>query len=233
LRTLGALDLDVIVLARGGGSRSDLGSFDSEVVARAIAECDVPVVTGIGHEVDRTIADEVAHTCMKTPTAAAALLVDAVDDYCERLARISHRVSLRARSACALSRRELTSASGRLTRGVPVALARERRTLDGQRRRAVDAGRRRTREASARALAHQRALGASATRGMRGVVTRLEGADARLRALDPRRVLERGYTITRTNDGKVLRAPTDVGVGDALVTETAGGEVRSRVEEQG
>ena len=68
---------------------------------------------------------------------------------------------------------------------------------------------------------------------MRGVVTRLEGADARLRALDPRRVLERGYTITRTNDGKVLRAPTDVGVGDALVTETAGGEVRSRVEEQG
>ena len=233
LRTLGALDLDVIVLARGGGSRSDLGSFDSEVVARAIAECDVPVVTGIGHEVDRTIADEVAHTCMKTPTAAAALLVDAVDDYCERLARISHRVSLRARSACALSRRELTSASGRLARGVPVALARERRTLDGHRRRAVDAGRRRTREASARALAHQRALGASATRGMRGVVTRLEGADARLRALDPRRVLERGYTITRTNDGKVLRAPTDVGVGDALVTETAGGEVRSRVEEQG
>ena len=68
---------------------------------------------------------------------------------------------------------------------------------------------------------------------MRGVVTRLEGADARLRALDPRRVLERGYTITRTSDGTVLRGPTDVGVGDTLVTETAGGEVRSRVEEQG
>jgi exodeoxyribonuclease VII large subunit len=232
LRTLGALDLDVIVLARGGGSRSDLAPFDSEVVARVIAESGVPVITGIGHEVDRTVADEVAHTCMKTPTAAAAMLVDTVDAYCERLARISHRVSLRARSACTLARRDLANASLRLTRGAPVALAREQGTLDGHRRRAVDAGRRRTREASARAALHRRTLGAAATRGMRTAGTRLDGADARLRALDPRRVLERGYTITRTNDGKVLRAATDVGVGDTLVTETAGGDVHSRVEEQ-
>ena len=232
LRTLGALDLDVIVLARGGGSRSDLAPFDSEVVARVIAESGVPVITGIGHEVDRTVADEVAHTCMKTPTAAAAMLVDTVDAYCERLARISHRVSLRARSACTLARRDLANASLRLTRGAPVALAREQGTLDGHRRRAVDAGRRRTREASARAALHRRTLGAAATRGMRTAGTRLDGADARLRALDPRRVLERGYTITRTNNGKVLRAATDVGVGDTLVTETAGGDVHSRVEEQ-
>jgi exodeoxyribonuclease VII large subunit len=233
LRTLGALELDVIVLARGGGSRSDLAPFDSEVVARVIAESGVPVITGIGHEVDRTIADEVAHTCMKTPTAAAAMLVDAVDDYCERLARISHRVSLRARSACTLAGRDLANASVRLARGVPVALARERASIDGHRRRAVDAGRRRTREASARASTQQRALGVSATRSIRSAATHLDGADARLRALDPRRVLERGYTITRTSNGKVLRAPADVGVGDPLVTETAGGDVHSRVEEQG
>jgi len=233
LRTLGALDLDVIVLARGGGSRSDLAPFDSEVVARVIAESGVPVVTGIGHEVDRTVADAVAHTCMKTPTAAAAMLVDAVDAYCERLARISHRVSMRARSACTLAGRDLASASVRLARGVPVALARERGTLDGHRHRAVDAGRRRTREAAARAAAQQATLGAAARRGMRTAGTRLDAGDARLRALDQRRVLERGYTITRTSGGKVLRAPTDVGVGDSLLTETAGGDVHSRVEEQG
>ena len=139
---------------------------------------------------------------------------------------------LRARSACTLARRDLANASLRLTRGAPVALAREQGTLDGHRRRAVDAGRRRTREASARAALHRRTLGAAATRGMRTAGTRLDGADARLRALDPRRVLERGYTITRTNNGKVLRAATDVGVGDTLVTETAGGDVHSRVEEQ-
>ncbi len=191
----------------------------------------MPVVTGIGHEVDRTVADEVAHTCMKTPTAAAAMLVDAVDAYCERLARISHRVSLRARSACTLAGRELARSTTRLTRGVPIALERERRSLQGYRRRAIDAGRRRTRDASARTATHGRTLGAVANRGLRSTTTRVETAEARLRALDPRRVLERGYTITRSADGSVLRGPDEVGVGDTLVTETAGGDVHSRVED--
>lgn len=233
IRALSDLDLDVIVLARGGGSRSDLLPFDSEVLARVIAELGIPVVTGIGHEVDRTIADEVAHTCMKTPTAAAAMLVNEVDAYCERLARIAHRVSLRARSACVLAGHEVANASARLARGVPVALARERQMLDRHRRRAIDAGRRRTRGAAARAAAHERTLGIVATRGVRGALTRLDTADARLRALDPRRVLERGYSITRAADGVVVRAPADVGVGAMLVTETAGGEVHSRVERPG
>jgi exodeoxyribonuclease VII large subunit len=188
------------------------------------------VVTGIGHEVDRTVADEVAHTYMKTPTAAAAMLVDAVDAYCERLARISHRVSLRARSACTIAGRDLARSSSRLTRGVPFVLERERRTLDAHRRRAIDAGRRRTREASARTSVHEQTLAAVAARGLRGATTRLETAEARLRALDPRRVLERGYTITRTAGG-VLRSAADAAVGDALVTETASGDVHSRVEE--
>lgn len=230
LRTLSRLDLDVIVLARGGGSRSDLAPFDTEAVARVIAESSVPVVTGIGHEVDRTVADEVAHTYMKTPTAAAAMLVDAVDAYCERLARLSHRVSLRARSACTIAGRDLASASARLARGVPVALEREHRTLEHHRRRAIDAGRRRTREAAARASTHEQHLAAAATRGLRGAAVRLDTADARLRALDPRRVLERGYTITRTADGRVLRAAAEVGNGDRLVTETGAGDVHSRVE---
>jgi exodeoxyribonuclease VII large subunit len=232
LRTLSRLDLDVIVLARGGGSRSDLAPFDSEAVARVIAESGVPVLTGIGHEVDRTVADEVAHTSLKTPTAAAATLVDAVDAYCERLARISHRVSLRARSACTIAGRELARSSSRLSRGVPIALERERRALEGHRRRAIDAGRRRAREARVLSATHEHTLNAAATRGLRGATTRLDTAEARLRALDPRRVLERGYTITRTAEGRVLRGADDVGVGDALVTETAGGDVHSRVEER-
>lgn len=233
LRTLGRLDLDAIVLARGGGSRSDLAPFDSEAVARVIAGLGVPVVTGIGHEVDRTVADEVAHTCMKTPTAAAAMLVGEVDAYCERLARTAHRVSLRARSVCVLAARDVANAGHRFARGVPVALEREHHALDRHRRRALDAGQRRIRESSARAAVHERTLGIVATRGIRLATNRLDAIDDRLRALDPRRVLERGYSITRTGDGAVVRAPADVGAGAMLVTETAGGEVRSRVEEQG
>ena len=230
LRSLGRLDLDVIVLARGGGSRSDLGSFDGELVARAIAECPIPVVTGIGHEVDRTVADEVAHTCVKTPTAAAGLLVDAVDDFSEILGRIAHRVSLRARGACTVARRDLAARAARVRRTVPVALDRERRAVAGHRRRVVDAGTRRGREASARTATLQRSITTTATRGLRDGVRRLGAAGDRLRALDPRRVLERGYTITRTPNGRAVRRAADVDEGAVLETETAEGTVRSRVE---
>jgi exodeoxyribonuclease VII large subunit len=201
-------DLDVIVLARGGGARSDLAPFDAEAVARAITEMPVPVLTGIGHENDRTVADEVAHTCAKTPTAAAAMLVAQVDEFVDDLDRIAHRVSLRARSACQMARRDVDDAAQRMTQGAPVALARAGVTLDGHRRHVVDAGR----------------------RGARRAREHLDAGEARLRALDPRRVLERGYTITR-HDDRVVRGPSDVAPGDELVTETAAGAVTSRVEQ--
>ena len=60
---------DVIAVMRGGGARNDLAAFDTEGIARAIATCPLPVITGLGHEIDTTIADEVAHTALKTPTA--------------------------------------------------------------------------------------------------------------------------------------------------------------------
>ncbi|HRC87722.1 MAG TPA: exodeoxyribonuclease VII large subunit, partial [Thermoanaerobaculia bacterium] len=75
LELAGSLPLDCLVLVRGGGSRSDLAVFDSREVARAVALCPVPVVTGLGHEIDQAIADRVAHTAVKTPTKAAELLV--------------------------------------------------------------------------------------------------------------------------------------------------------------
>jgi len=92
------------------------------------------VLTGIGHETDRTIADEVAHTCTKTPTAAAAVLVEQVDRYLERLGFLAHQISVRSRSVGALAQRELASLTGRLLRAVPVALDRERRGLHERRR---------------------------------------------------------------------------------------------------
>jgi exodeoxyribonuclease VII large subunit len=231
LRRLADLELDVVALVRGGGARSDLAPFDTEIVARAITEMPMPVLTGIGHETDRTVADDVAHTSTKTPTAAAALLVERVDGYVERLAWVAHRVSVRARGVSALARRELAGAAGRLRRAVPAALDRERRTVDAQRRRALELGRRGTRD-SARGLTRRNdAVMASARRGLRVATSRLDGADARLRALDPRRVLERGYTITRDEQGTVVRAAAAVEPGSVLTTETAAGRLRSRVEE--
>jgi exodeoxyribonuclease VII large subunit len=191
----------------------------------------VPVLTGIGHETDRTIADDVAHTSVKTPTAAAALLVELVDSYVERLAYVTHRVSLRARSACAVARREVSGVARRLHRVVPASLDREIRLLDTHRRRAAESGRRGAIAATRAVAGRQDRMVAGARRSVRAERVRLDAANARLRALDPRRVLERGYTITRDANGRAVRTAAEAGSGSLLVTETADGAIRSRVED--
>jgi exodeoxyribonuclease VII large subunit len=207
LRQLMALELDVVVVARGGGSRADLAAFDSEVVARAIATMPVPVLTGIGHEVDRTVADEVAHTVAKTPTAAAGMLIDRVAAFDHALRAVSHRVVTRAGAACDGARHR----------------------VDRLRHRAAARGRAGARDAQRALASRQQAILAAARRGTRDAVRRLDADEVRLRALDPRRVIERGYSITRGADGAVVRSVAVVTTDAVLVTEVADGTITSRV----
>ena len=230
LRRLGQLDLDVVVVVRGGGARSDLAPFDSEIVARAIAELPHPVFTGIGHEVDRTVADEVAHSCCKTPTAAAGLLIGRVDEFCARLSRLSHRISVRARSGCTMAARDLDRVARRIATGAPAGLQHESERVDDRARRAAELGRRATRDAARALASHQRALAATAGRATRAADARLAVAGARLRGLDPQRVLERGYTITRDADGRVLTRLAAVAPGSDLTVEFADGTAVTRVD---
>src|SRR5262245_7718828 len=230
LRELAARHCDVIVLARGGGSRADLAPFDTELVARCIAEMPVPVITGVGHEVDRSVADEVAHTACKTPTACAQSLVGRVREFVEQLDDAAQQVSSLARSRAAMASRQLDEAARRVQRGAPAVIARERARMDRTHGRVHELSRRRTRDAS-RELAD--CARRAAELGRRGVATaslRVDGTERAGRALDPRRVLERGYTITRTGDGRVVRTPSDTAVGDEIVTELAQGRITSRVE---
>jgi exodeoxyribonuclease VII large subunit len=230
LRELARLQVDVVVLARGGGSRADLGPFDTEQVAREIAGMSVPVLTGVGHEVDRSVADEVAHTACKTPTACAQILVTQVRVFVENLDQAAQRVGTRARSRAALAARELDDAARRIHRGAPAALLRERSLLDHRHGRVQELGRLRTRDAEVALQARERSVIAAATHHLRRASTRLDGTETTLRALDPRRVLERGYSITRAANGQTVRRAVDASVGDQLVTELASGRIASRVE---
>ncbi len=99
LRRLGTEDVDVVAVVRGGGSKLDLASFDAEEVGRAVAAMPVPVITGIGHETDRTVADEAAAVSLKTPTAAAEWIVARVADYAGRVDTATHTIRDAARSA--------------------------------------------------------------------------------------------------------------------------------------
>jgi exodeoxyribonuclease VII large subunit len=222
---------DAIVVVRGGGSRADLAPFDSNDVARAIAAMPAPVLTGIGHEIDRTVADEVAHTASKTPTACAQLLVERVMEFAYRLDDVSRGVVHRARSCCALALGELRDCARRARRGPPGALARELADVERHRGRAEELGTRAVKQATAALDGSERTLASAGARLARAEGRRLDASEARLRALDPARVLDRGYTITRDRDGRVVKRVAPLSTGDRLVTEFADGTAASVVHE--
>jgi exodeoxyribonuclease VII large subunit len=199
---------DVIALVRGGGSATDLIVFDAEVLARTIAGLDTPVVTGIGHEVDRAVADEVAHTAMKTPTACAAALVEQVRAFVDAVDGLRATIGDRARNV-------VDRADDRLGGVV----------------------RQTTAVATAVLNRHDDRLADLVSRIHRGPLTsldhqaeRLDAVGARVHGLDPARILTRGWSITRHSDGTLVRSIDDVSVGDPLVTTLEGGEVTSTVD---
>jgi exodeoxyribonuclease VII large subunit len=244
---------DVVLLVRGGGSRTDLATFDAERIARAIAAYPVPVITGVGHEIDASVADEVAHTACKTPTAAAALLVEEVRRSLNRVeaawAGVAHQAGVSAAlagerlddRAAALARRAVTAASGQANRLeasatrvdvlTRVGLGQATHRLDDATRRLdpdrLDARLRRLEAATAAASARLRRRATSATDRPAAAIELLA---ARTDAVDPARALARGWSLTRTAEGRLVRSAADVGPGDHLVTTLADGTVASTVD---
>ena len=205
LRIVGTYGPDVIALVRGGGSAVDLSVFDAEVVARTIAGLAVPVLTGIGHEIDRSIADEVAHTSYKTPTACAAALVGAARVFADRISALRTAIADHAHRAIDMADRQRTDLAGRTIRAANAVLRHHTDLLAAGQSRLLHT-------ASALPQRHRE---------------RLDALGARLRALDPAMVLARGWSITRLSDGTLVRSPQDVSDGDTLVTALADGTVTS------
>jgi exodeoxyribonuclease VII large subunit len=251
LHVLAGRSVDVVLLARGGGSATDLAAFDSEQIARAVAAMPVPVLTGIGHDIDHSVADDVAHAFFKTPTACAQSLVAAVREYDARLGALwdavavtarrslvgeTERLRSAAREVAACTRRGLRAAdgilvtsAGRLGRATELALDRSTRSLARSSAR-VEAGARvhlRSHEAAVEAAA--RRLVQRAPQVVEAEQRRLDGLDVQVRAFDPSRALARGWSITRTGAGNLVRSPADAAPGDPLVTTVAGGTVHSTV----
>lgn len=256
-RTVAALAargrIDLVALIRGGGSRSDLAAFDSRAIAEAVALSPVPVLTGLGHEIDESIADRVAHTALKTPTKVAELLVERVhraETAVEELARDLSRAALeRLRGA-----REVL---GRAERGVELAQLRlgeahrrldeAARTLTRLARRRLLEERRQVRtlvarlaEAAPRRIARVEGAPdrwslriAAAARGrVREAAARVDGLARLARELSPERVLQRGFSITRDAHDRVIRQAAAVSAGAVLVTQLAEGRVSSIVREE-
>jgi exodeoxyribonuclease VII large subunit len=208
LRALAAHPVDVIALVRGGGARTDLATFDGALVARQIATTEVPVITGIGHEVDSSVADEVAHTACKTPTACAAHLVGRARAFHDRADQLWTEIVERARAGTDVESQRLSTHGRATARAAMTGVAAAEQRLSASGRRLV--------VGSDRATEH--------------AALRLDSVEARVGALDPRRALDRGWSITRRSDGTLVRRSSELEPGTVLVTQLADGSVRSTVD---
>jgi exodeoxyribonuclease VII large subunit len=203
--------VEVIVIARGGGSVEDLLPFSDEGLVRAIAATRTPVVTAVGHETDTTLVDHVADVRAATPTDAAHRIVPEIGEQ----RRLVDGLRNRARQLLA----------GRLEQ--------QERWLESMRTRPV--------LASPDRMLHGREddVLALRTRARRTVVHRLEGAErdleharARVAALSPAATLERGYAVVQKDDGALVRDPSEVAEGEHLRVRVAAGRIAVRVEQE-
>lgn len=202
--------VDVVVAGRGGGSLEDLWAFNEEVVARAIFDCPIPVVSAVGHEIDVTVADLVADRRALTPSEAGELVVPQVAEVRAELAALGRHLIQGLRRQAQAARVRLDGLAARRVLAKPVE---------------------RLRELSLRLDELElRLKRAAAWRVERG---RQQSANyaARLDALSPLRVLERGYSVTRrSRTGELLRDASVLAAGELLETRLARGSVVSRVE---
>jgi exodeoxyribonuclease VII large subunit len=227
-RAAARAEVDTLLLVRGGGSLEDLWSFNDEALARRIASCPIPVISGVGHETDFTIADFVADLRAPTPTAAAELC-------CEERGRLAGRLQ----AACDLfargQQRRLEHAAIRLDRACAQLVSPVQRLQ--LRRQRLEFAARRLQAGLDRLLQERRRRPAMAmdrlTIGLDGLLQhchrRLEAPLAALGALDPHRVLGRGYALVRRADGAIVKNALDLKIHEPIEIEFGQGRAQAEV----
>jgi exodeoxyribonuclease VII large subunit len=197
---------DLVVIIRGGGAVSELSCFDSYDLAYNIANFPLPVITGIGHERDDTVADVVAHTKVKTPTAAAEFIINRVFDTAQVLETLGRRLGDSVAERMNAEKLRLERIAQKLPSLFAILKVRHEQLLENFLNRSVT--------------------------GVRNILTarthRLEILEKSVAAADPALILKRGFSLTRLN-GHVVRSASDLKPGDRLTTVLADGSVESEI----
>ncbi|AFY34791.1 exodeoxyribonuclease VII large subunit [Calothrix sp. PCC 7507] len=201
---------EVLILSRGGGAVEELACFNDERVVRSLANCSIPVITGIGHQRDESLADLVADACVHTPTAAAETVVPALSEL-----YIEHRQRVTALQEAVLNsektaKNQLQVLQNRL----------RHLRLDRQVQQEVE-----------RITWKRQQLLQATTRRSQQATQHLELLRQKLASLDPKAVLQRGYAVVRQENGAIARSAAELAVGDELLIQLGKGEVKVEVKQ--
>lgn len=265
------LNLDAIILTRGGGSKEDLWSFNDRQLAESIVNSPIPIVAAIGHETDTTLAELVADERCATPTQAAMRLTPDAAELARQVESLDRRLNSHIRRLTATGRRSIDTLAARPALRDPMTIIEDRRELleshtanlcsaamrcirdrtsnlnllaaklDRHRPQAIHAGKRSLLETLARRLevATRARTGevdltertdrlALALRNIhKSATARIDSTDRQLRAISPLRVLDRGFSVTTTPDGRIIRSTLNVQPGDQITTRVADGQFTS------
>ena len=252
-----AKNVEVIIVARGGGSAEDLAAFNDEALARIVAESHLPVISAVGHETDFTIIDFVADLRAPTPSAAAEMVIRSRQEIEEQVERLGERLEKATRYRLLMGRQQLTQLAQHGAFGRMMDLIRrrqqkvdelmnrlvhaERDVLERQRRRfetlsaavrhydlrLVLAGVRRELDAKVSSMA------AAARNALLQKRARLERLTSQIEALSPLSILDRGYALVFDADGKLVKDAEQVKAGDEVTARVARGEIAATVKKSG
>lgn len=222
-------ELDVVCIVRGGGSKTDLTFFDSEALCRAVANYPAPVFTGIGHEIDRSLLDEVAYQACITPTDCAKRLIERAAESWEAMVHAARDIAEGARNCLGAYRNELTTTGHQLQQILGKRFLQEKTTLaqiavslkkDMHFLFQSESGRIQRNEEGLR-------------QGTRKIIefekAKFKLNEQKVKAADPKQVLAKGYTLTLGANGKFIRNASELKPGDRITTRFRGGDVTSQV----
>lgn len=222
------LNVDAMLVTRGGGSIEDLWAFNERIVADAVFKCSLPVVAAIGHESDTTIIELVADMRASTPTQAAMRLIPSAQELCAQIEHLTHRIGSLLRRSIERERQAVRRLDGDLRRIMRANLVDHRARVDRLRSRLDHLQPRATLMRKRAELATlQNLLARCAQRHIHRLRERLVADERHLAAIDPHGVLRRGYSLTLLANGSVVRSVMQVRGGDHLVTRIADGSIDS------
>lgn len=223
-------DYDCVVIIRGGGATSDMSGFDSLLLAENVANFPIPIITGIGHDRDECILDMVSHTRVKTPTAAAAFLIDRLEQIALRIDDAADRITTYVQHRMEIENIRLSRAAERIPILFSLVKNKQENKLEALNQRMLHSIRRSLDHHDSDIRAISMRISPAITRLLEHRRHALDILEQRTKSLDPTLLLQRGYSITLVN-GHALRSPSAVKPGDLIVTRLADGTVKSIVNE--